>query len=77
MSEDIACLNGLTTETISMLLEAFGCQFIGIIIAFFFSWKVALVATALSPFVIVGGVLMSRLQWKSGKVASAEKSGDK
>ena len=59
------------------MLEAFGCQFIGIIIAFFFNWKVALVASALSPFVIVGGVLMSRLQWKSGKVASAEKSGDK
>eukprot|EP00347_Sterkiella_histriomuscorum_P020418 403337881 len=64
LSEDITLLNGLTSEVIASLLEAFLCLFVGITLCFIFTWRMALVALAATPFVIAGGVIMSNLQWK-------------
>jgi hypothetical protein len=38
MAEDVTDLNGLTTETVSILIEAFFGIIIGCIISFIFSW---------------------------------------
>jgi hypothetical protein len=54
-------LNGLTTETVGILLEVFLGFSIGIIISFIFSWKISLVCIACAPFVFVGGVVTSKL----------------
>ena len=64
LSEDITSLNGMTTEHLSVLLEAFLGLIIGIIIALGFTWQMGLVTLAMVPFVGLGGVLSSRLAWK-------------
>ena len=64
LSEDIACLNGMTTEHFAILLEAFLSLIIGIVIALFFTWRMGLVTIAMIPFVMIGGWLTSRLAWK-------------
>jgi ATP-binding cassette subfamily B (MDR/TAP) protein 1 len=61
LSEDVAELNGLSTETLAVLLEAFLGLAIGIAIAFRFTWEMALISLGLAPFMMVGGVAMSRL----------------
>jgi ATP-binding cassette subfamily B (MDR/TAP) protein 1 len=64
LSEDIANINGLTTEHLAILLEAYGGLVIGTIFAMFYSWKMGLITIGLVPFVSLGGILMSRLAWK-------------
>lgn len=75
LSEDITQLNGLTSETISHIIEAALGLIIGIILSFIFSWEMAFITLALSPFVLSGSVLMAKLQWKVKNKASA-KAGD-
>ena len=46
---------------------AFGC-IIGIGLAFYFSWRMALVTLAIAPFMMLGGILKSRFmkkEWES------------
>jgi ABC-type multidrug transport system fused ATPase/permease subunit len=62
-AEDIQSLNGLTTETISAFTEAILGTVISCIICFRFDWRLALVATAISPFLIFGGYFSSKLQF--------------
>lgn len=74
LSEHISLLNGLTTETISILLDGFLAIIIGIILALIFTWKMGLITLALSPFMIVGGILKGKFigqtySGKSGKEA--------
>ena len=57
-------MNGLTTETIAILTEAVLTMGIGIILALVVSWRIALVTIACSPLIFMGGVMMSKLQWK-------------
>jgi len=71
LSEDITNLNGLTTETMGTLLESFFCLTIGCAISGFFEWRMTIVCIVATPFVMIGGIIMSRLQWK----ASAGKRG--
>lgn len=61
LSEDITQLNGLTSETIANLLEAFLCLVIGIVLCLIYTWKMALVSLGAIPFVVAGGIIMSRL----------------
>ena len=56
--EDVTALNGLTSETINNILEATYCLMIGIGLSAIFSWKMAVIALATSPFVILGGVAL-------------------
>jgi ABC-type multidrug transport system fused ATPase/permease subunit len=39
LSEDVQSLNGMTTETISTVVEAFLGLFLGLLVAMFFSWQ--------------------------------------
>mmetsp|Transcript_9302 Transcript_9302/g.12649 ORF Transcript_9302/g.12649 Transcript_9302/m.12649 type:complete len:331 (+) Transcript_9302:868-1860(+) len=76
LSEDVTSLNGMTTETVSTLVEACMGLFLGVIIASFISWRMALITIACSPVMIIGVVAMSRLQWgnKRGQSRVARES---
>jgi ABC-type multidrug transport system fused ATPase/permease subunit len=75
LSEEIGVLNGLTTEHLAILIEAYGGLVIGTIFALFLTWKMGLVTICLVPFVSLGGIAMSRLAWKTkvNKASNVEK----
>jgi len=54
LSEDITLLNGLTSETISNILEGVLCSVLGIIFSFVFTWHMALISLGAIPFLLVG-----------------------
>ena len=56
------------------MLEAAIGLIVGIVLSMIFTWKMALITLAVSPLVALGGVMMSRLQWKgrNGKVKEDE-----
>jgi ATP-binding cassette subfamily B (MDR/TAP) protein 1 len=60
LAEDITEINGLTTETLSVYLEAIAGILIGFIISVCYDWKIALCSIAASPFVIFGAMAMSK-----------------
>ena len=47
---------------------------VGVILALFYTWKMGLVTLALVPFVSLGGIMMSRLQWKTKPSNKQDKS---
>jgi len=61
LATDVQTLNGASTEALSAYAEAFSSMIGGIIIAFIFSWKVALVAIGVAPFMIIGGVIGAKI----------------
>jgi ABC-type multidrug transport system fused ATPase/permease subunit len=65
LSEDIGVLNGMTTEHLAILIEAYGGLILGLIIALCYTWKMGLVTAAFAPLISFGGVMMSRLAWKA------------
>lgn len=78
ISEDISILNGMTTEHLAILIEAYGGLIIGAAIALFYNWKMGLITCLFAPFISVGGIMMSRLAWKTkaGKLNSEEAKKD-
>jgi ATP-binding cassette subfamily B (MDR/TAP) protein 1 len=72
LSEDITEMNGLTSETIAHLLEAVLGLVIGIILSFIYTWQMALITMAVTPFVLVGAIIMAKLQWKVKNKSSAK-----
>jgi ATP-binding cassette subfamily B (MDR/TAP) protein 1 len=72
MSEDITQLNGLTTETFSLIIESVSCLMLGIVIAFIYSWRMALVGFACSPIMMLGGYLMFKVQYKGTQSAASK-----
>ena len=61
IQEDITALNGLTTEAVGVIVEATLGMIISSAICFFFSWQLALVVIAVSPFMVLGGLGISKL----------------
>jgi ABC transporter transmembrane region len=68
-SEDVSNLNGMTTETLSTVIEAGLSLVIAISIACIYCWQLSLLVAISLPIMLVGVVFMSRLQWgnKGGK----------
>ena len=66
LSEDITNLNGLTTETVAVLIETFLALFAGIFISAVFEWRMSIVCILATPFVLVGSIIMARLGWRAG-----------
>lgn len=64
-SEDVTNLNGLSTEIVGTMSETAFCLIFGIWISAFFQWRMTLVCIVATPMVMLGGVLMAKLQWKS------------
>ncbi len=80
LSEDIALLNGLSSETTSIIMETVMTITLGLAIALYFSWRMALITVALIPLVIAGAVISMKLTAKAkGLVAAGTTSniGDK
>ena len=63
ITEDISAVNGLTTEAIGIMVEAFLGIFISCLICFIFSWQLAIIITIISPFMVLGGLGMAKLQF--------------
>jgi ABC-type multidrug transport system fused ATPase/permease subunit len=73
ISGDIEHVNGLTTEAVGIATEAglgllFSCTF-----CFIFSWEVGVVVTLASPFMILGGLGMTKLQFNVKSVDYSQK----
>lgn len=63
LSEDISTLNGMTTETIIVLIEAIMGLTFGFVFGIILCWQQAFMTMACTPLLMVGVVAMSRLQW--------------
>jgi len=50
-------LNGASSEAIAAMIESLFGLIWGVIIGFIFSWRVALVALALTPLMTIGGTV--------------------
>ena len=61
IQQDITSINGLTTEASGVIVEAALGMIVSAAICFYFSWQLALVVTAVSPFMVLGGLGMSKL----------------
>jgi ABC-type multidrug transport system fused ATPase/permease subunit len=72
--EDISKVNGLTTESLAIMIEAGLGLGAACFLCFFFSAKVAIVVTLISPFMALGGVGMSKLGVNSAEVDTAYKA---
>lgn len=73
LSEKMSKINGMTTESVSVLLEAFLTMAISVVISVYYSWRVALIALAISPMQVVGTLAMARLQWRRAEQEDAYK----
>jgi ABC-type multidrug transport system fused ATPase/permease subunit len=67
-------LNGVSTEGLATIAEAASSLLGGIILAFIFSWKVALVACAIVPFMVIGGIISAKVEISSN--GGSEEKGD-
>lgn len=61
LSEDISALNGMTTETISVMIEVSCSLILGLLISSILAWEMALFTVVCSPVMLVGVIAMSRL----------------
>lgn len=61
ITEDISAVNGLTTESTAIAVEAGLGLFFSCMICFIFSWRLGIVVTLTSPFMVMGGLGMSKL----------------
>lgn len=79
LSEDISMLNGMTTETLVVMTEAFLGLVVGLILAIYYCWQEALLVLLFSPLLIVGAIALSRLSWGNkggGKFEGTVKEAD-
>ena len=73
LTEDISAVNGLTTESLGIAVEAALGLFFSCLICFIFSWQLGFVVTATSPFMVLGGLGMSKLQFNQQAVDDSYK----
>jgi ATP-binding cassette, subfamily B (MDR/TAP), member 1 len=57
LATEVQTLNGVSVESIGVGMEAGMAMLIGMIIAFIFAWKVALVSLAIAPLMMIGSFL--------------------
>jgi ABC-type multidrug transport system fused ATPase/permease subunit len=61
LASDVQMLNGASSEAIAAMAEGLFGLIWGVIIGFFFSWRVALVALALTPLMTIGGAVQAKV----------------
>jgi ATP-binding cassette subfamily B (MDR/TAP) protein 1 len=61
LASDVQLLNGASTEALAVMSEAFFAIVAGVVIGFIFSWRMALVAFALTPFMMMGGSIAAKI----------------
>ena len=57
LSTDCQLVNTVTTTTISITVQNISTLISGIVIAFLFEWRTALVALGMMPFLIISGII--------------------
>src|SRR3569833_240883 len=77
LSEDVTLLNGLSTESIAIILEALLTLALGIIIGAILSWRMALITIALMPTIVLGGAISNKLTAKSRGAANPSGTSNK
>jgi len=73
LSQDITALNGLTSETVATILESLLALVTGVAVSAFLEWRMAIVCFLATPFVLLGGILMARLDWNKRPGGKATK----
>lgn len=73
LTEDISQLNGLTTETFGIIIEAALGLVLSVLICAIFAPMLAIVCAFVSPFMVLGGLGMSKLQFNQRSVDDAYK----
>ena len=63
LTENISSVNGLTTEATGVILEAALGLIVSCAFCFFFSPQLAVVVVLLCPFMVLGGLGISKLQF--------------
>ena len=61
LSSDAQELNGATTGGLATIAESMAGLLVGIVLGFIFSWRLALVAIGLTPFMAIGGALQGKM----------------
>ena len=62
LSMDTALLNSLTNTAIGAMIQSMVSLFMGIIIGFIYSWRLALVMLGLAPLMVVSAFMETKLQ---------------
>jgi ATP-binding cassette, subfamily B (MDR/TAP), member 1 len=62
LASDVQLLNGASAEGVAVMAEAIFSLVWGCAIGFFFCWKVALIALALTPLIIIGAAISAKIQ---------------
>jgi ATP-binding cassette, subfamily B (MDR/TAP), member 1 len=57
LSNGCHLVNGLTTTFVTVIFQNISSLISGMIIAFIFEWKIALIATGMIPFIIIAGII--------------------
>lgn len=61
LASEAQLVSGASTEGLSLIVESTTGLVTGIVLAFIFSWKEALIALASSPFIMLGGIINSKI----------------
>ena len=62
LSADCQKINGVTTTSIAIMLQNISTLVSGVVIAFVFEWRTALVAIGMLPLMIISGVIQMQFQ---------------
>ena len=60
LSSDASVINGVSTEGLSPILEAISAVITGLVIGFYFSWRVACVTLGVLPFMGISGYMNAK-----------------
>ena len=73
ITEEVSAINGLTTESLGVAVEAGLGLFFSCLICFIFAWQLAIIVTVTSPLLVLGGLGMSKLQFNQKTVEDSYK----
>lgn len=62
LSADTAQLNSVASQSLGVYIQSFVALAAGVVFSIFYSWRLGLVVMGLAPFMIITGVLNTRLQ---------------
>ena len=68
LSSDITALNGMTTQTLSLMVNAYTSIGLALVLALVFEWRTAIFAFCASPIIGVGAFGLNKLSW-NGRAA--------
>jgi len=70
MSGEIQTVNGASSESIGSMIEAFLQLAVGIILAFFFEWRISLVMLGVAPIITISSFIQTKI--KQGATVAGE-----